>query len=148
MIPYLASDLMTEIEIAKWCLENHHVNCKWTVKPDLEAEESESCAESTEQFGKGYDLLTCFDHDKLRDWSKLMKDNPTKNYFFLPKRTTSACGRDGEVWFIQNDIAFHHNCIPCVASWMKDQNEWDREKERFVKLLKSTRKDNNNDDNN
>ena len=146
MLPYLASDLMSEIEIAKWCLENHHVNCTWKTRPDLEAEESESCAASTEQFGKGYDRLTCFDHDKLREWSKLLEENPTKNYLFLPTRTImSACGQNGEVWFIQDQIAFHLNCVPCVASMLKSQNERNREMERLRRLLRSTRRKNNQD---
>ena len=70
---YLASDLLAEIEIAKWCLENHHVNCEWETWPDLEAEETESCAEFAMQFGTGYDYLTCFDHDKMREWSKMLR---------------------------------------------------------------------------
>ena len=71
---YLAEDLMKEIAIALDCLEDHHVNCEWMAEPDLEAEETESCAEFAEQFGKDYDRLTCFEHDKMREWSKMLKE--------------------------------------------------------------------------
>ena len=66
--------LLDEIRVAVDIIENHHVNCNWIAEPDLEAEESESCAEFAEQFGKGYDRLVCHDHDKLREWSKMLRD--------------------------------------------------------------------------
>ena len=69
---YLTEDLIEELAIALSCLENHHVNCEWITEPDLEADESESCAEFAEQFGKDYDRLTCHDHDKMREWSKML----------------------------------------------------------------------------
>ena len=74
-MPYiLAEDLIEEIKIAVDIIENHHVNCEWMAEPDLDAEESESCAEFAEQFGQSYDRLVCHDHDKLRDWSKLLRE--------------------------------------------------------------------------
>ena len=74
-MPYiLAEDLIEEIKIAADIIENHHVNCEWMAEPDLDADESESCAEFAEQFGKGYDRLTCFEHDKMREWSKMLKE--------------------------------------------------------------------------
>ena len=74
MPTYIVEDLIEEIRIAVDIIENHHVNCNWIAEPDLEAEESESCAEFAEQFGKGYDRLVCHDHDKLREWSKMLRD--------------------------------------------------------------------------
>ena len=71
---YLVEDLMKEISVALDCLENHHVNCEWMAEPDLEEEESESCAEFNELFGKGYDRLTCHDHDKMREWAKMLRE--------------------------------------------------------------------------
>ena len=48
-MPYiLAEDLIEEIKIAVDIIENHHVNCEWMAEPDLDAEESESCAEFAE----------------------------------------------------------------------------------------------------
>ena len=70
----LAEDLIEEIKIAIDIIENHHVNCEWMVEPDLNAEETESCDEFQEIFGKGYDRLVCHDHEKLREWSKLIRD--------------------------------------------------------------------------
>ena len=129
---YLASDLLAEIEIAKWCLENHHVNCEWETWPDLEAEETESCAEFAEQFGKSYDRLTCFDHDKLREWTKLKEDN-LQSFLFLPERTMPACGQNGEVWFIQGRMAYHKNCVACALLMTKDDMEHEKE---FAKMRK------------
>jgi len=74
MPTFLVEDLIEEIRIAADIIENHHVNCEWMAEPDLDAEESESCAEFAEQFGTGYDRLTCHDHDKLREWSKMLAD--------------------------------------------------------------------------
>ena len=68
----LETYLKEQLAIALDFLENHHINCEWSFEPDLDAEESESCAEFAEVYGKGYDRLTCFEHDKLREWqSKL-----------------------------------------------------------------------------
>ena len=67
--------IMKEIAIALDCLENHHINCEWMAEPDLEAEESESCAEFAMQFGKGYDYLSCHEHNKMREWSKMLREN-------------------------------------------------------------------------
>ena len=74
MPTYLVEDLIEEIRIAVDIIENHHVNCNWIAEPDLDAEESESCAEFAELFGKGYTRLVCQDHDKLREWSKMLRD--------------------------------------------------------------------------
>ena len=79
MPTYLVEDLMEEIAIALDCLENHHTNCEWMAEPDLEADESESCAEFAMQFGKGYDDMTCHDHNKLREWSKMLRENNNAN---------------------------------------------------------------------
>ena len=70
----LAEDLIEEIKIAIDIIENHHVNCEWMAEPDLNAEETESCDEFQEIFGKDYDRLVCHDHEKLREWSKLIRD--------------------------------------------------------------------------
>ena len=74
MPTYIVEDLIEEIRVAVDIIENHHVNCNWIAEPDLEAEESESCAEFAELYGKGYDRLVCHDHDKLREWSKMLRD--------------------------------------------------------------------------
>ena len=76
---YLVEDLIKEIGEALDCLENHHTSCDWQEEPNLEEEESESCAEFAEQYGTGYTRLTCHDHDKMREWSKMLQNSEHYN---------------------------------------------------------------------
>jgi len=71
---YRVEDLIEELKIAVDIVENHHVDCNWSIEIDLEAEETESCAEFAELYGKGFDRLVCHDHDKLREWSKMLRE--------------------------------------------------------------------------
>jgi len=74
-MPYiLAEDLIEEIRIAVDIIENHHVDCEWMAEPDLDAEETESCVQFDELYGKDYTRLVCHDHDKLREWSKMLRE--------------------------------------------------------------------------
>lgn len=66
----LEAYLKEQLEIAFDFLENHHVNCEWSFEPDLNADDVESCQEFGEMYGKDWDSLTCFEHDKLREWQK------------------------------------------------------------------------------
>jgi len=64
----LETYLKEQLDIAFDLLENHHVNCEWSFEPDLNADDVESCEEFGEMFGKNWNRLTCFEHDKLREW--------------------------------------------------------------------------------
>ena len=41
------------------------------------AEETEACQELGEVYGKDYIDKTCYEHDKLREWSKVVKGKVT-----------------------------------------------------------------------
>ena len=64
----LETYLKEQLDIAFDLLENHHINCEWSFEPDLNADDVESCEEFGEMFGKNWNRLTCFEHDKLREW--------------------------------------------------------------------------------
>ena len=67
-------NLIEELKIAVDIIDNHHVNCDWMAEPDLNAEITETCAEFDEIYGKDFTRFVCHDHDKLREWSKMLKE--------------------------------------------------------------------------
>ena len=77
---YMAADLRNHLEVALYMLENHHIDCEWMAEPDKEAEESEACAEFAQQYGKSYDDLTCYDHDRMREWAKIVRIERISQY--------------------------------------------------------------------
>ena len=74
---YLAEDLIEELREAHSILEDYHHKC--TIAPeetiDLSADETEACRSFDETYGKDYDRLTCHEHDKLREWSKMLEND-------------------------------------------------------------------------
>ena len=112
MPTYIVEDLIEEIRVAVDIIENHHVNCNWIAEPDLEAEESESCAEFAELYGKGYDRLVCHDHDKLREWTKMLWNHNSGNENYIS--ICSKCMND--YTNTHGDSATYTLCPDCVAT--------------------------------
>ena len=64
-----------EIREAHSILADYHDKCYEylgkTIDPN--AHETEYCSSFQEAYGKEYDRITCYEHDKLREWTKLLK---------------------------------------------------------------------------
>ena len=54
-------------------LEDYHHKCRYD-KIDETKEEAEYCRSDDTAYGTGFDQLTCYEHDRLRAWDKMLKD--------------------------------------------------------------------------
>lgn len=74
--------LIQEIRVAHSILEDYHHKCRYD-KIDETIEiggEAEYCRSDDTAYGTGFDQLTCYEHDRLRAWDKIVKDEV--NVFF------------------------------------------------------------------
>jgi len=112
-----ANSLIDEISIAVDIIENHHVNCDWMAEPDLNAEITETCAEFAEIYGKDETRLICHDHDKLREWSKMLKDTNT-----IPYITCDECRELRVFTEIRGELGTYNLCPNCYKEAVKGGN--------------------------
>ena len=72
---YLVGDLIEELREAHSILEDYHDKCYEELGKTIDptANETEYCSSFQETYGNEYERLTCYEHDKLRAWDKLLK---------------------------------------------------------------------------
>jgi len=77
MLTFLERTLLDEIKEAHSILEDYHDKCEEVIGAtyviDETAEETEYCSTFSETYGNDWDRPTCYEHDKLRAWSKIIE---------------------------------------------------------------------------
>ena len=79
MLTFLERTLLDEIKEAHSILEDYHDKCVEVISAtyviDETAEETEYCSTFSETYGNDWDRPTCYEHDKLREWHKILNAN-------------------------------------------------------------------------